>query len=113
MAKNKKMGLGRGIEALFEDNNLEEAQTGENVVDLKLSAIRPNPYQPRRIFDQKALKELAKSISESGVFQPIIVRQPDSQSGTKLSLVYAVIDLLSWISSQRFPPLFGTLMMNG
>lgn len=79
MTKNKKMGLGRGIEALFEDNNLEEAQTGENVVDLKLSAIRPNPYQPRRIFDQKALKELAKSISESGVFQPIIVRQPDSQ----------------------------------
>lgn len=79
MAKNKKMGLGRGIEALFEENNLDAAQTDENVVELELTAIRPNPYQPRRIFDQKALKELAKSIRESGVFQPIIVRQPDPQ----------------------------------
>ncbi|WP_295729187.1 ParB/RepB/Spo0J family partition protein [uncultured Limosilactobacillus sp.] len=79
MAKSKKMGLGRGIEALFEENNLEEAQTGENIVEIELTAIRPNPYQPRRIFDQKALKELAKSIHESGVFQPIIVRQPDPQ----------------------------------
>ncbi|WP_251546092.1 ParB/RepB/Spo0J family partition protein [Limosilactobacillus caecicola] len=77
MAKNKKMGLGRGIEALFEENNLEETQSGENVVDVELTAIRPNPYQPRRIFDQAALKELAKSIQESGVFQPIILRQPD------------------------------------
>ena len=77
MAKNKKTGLGRGIEALFEENNLEETQTGENVIDVELKNIRPNPYQPRRIFDQKALKELAKSIQESGVFQPIILRQPD------------------------------------
>lgn len=77
MAKSKKMGLGRGIEALFEENNLPEANSSENVVDIQLSAIRPNPYQPRRVFDQGALKELAKSIQESGVFQPIIVRQPD------------------------------------
>lgn len=79
MAKSKKTGLGRGIEALFEENNLTEVQSGENVVDVDLKAIRPNPYQPRRIFDQKALKELAKSIQKSGVFQPIILRQPDPQ----------------------------------
>lgn len=77
MAKNKKMGLGRGIEALFEENNLTETNSSENVVDIQLSAIRPNPYQPRRVFDQGALNELAKSIKESGVFQPIIVRKPD------------------------------------
>ena len=79
MAKSKKTGLGRGIEALFEENNLEETQSGENVVEIDLQNIRPNPYQPRRIFDQKALKELAKSIQESGVFQPIILRQPNPQ----------------------------------
>lgn len=79
MAKNKKTGLGRGIEALFEENNLEETQSDESVVEINLKDIRPNPYQPRRIFDQKALKELAKSIQESGVFQPIILRQPDPQ----------------------------------
>ncbi|GEK29604.1 ParB/RepB/Spo0J family partition protein [Furfurilactobacillus siliginis] len=75
-------GLGRGIEALFSDNgladNLNEV-TAENVQELSLSAIRANPYQPRQTFDNKALKELANSIEKSGVFQPIIVRQPDAK----------------------------------
>lgn len=79
MARSKKTGLGRGIEALFEENNLEEAQTSENVVDIRLADIRPNPYQPRRVFDKHALNELTKSIKESGVFQPIILRQPNPQ----------------------------------
>lgn len=77
MAKNKQSGLGRGIEALFEENNFNEINDNETVQDVKLSLIRPNPYQPRRTFDQKALRELASSIQESGVFQPIILRQPD------------------------------------
>lgn len=77
MAKNKKMGLGRGIEALFAENDVAEPNADETVQELSLKLIRPNPYQPRRVFDQDALKELAKSIEKSGVFQPIIVRQPD------------------------------------
>lgn len=77
MAKRKKGGLGRGIEALFEENTIVEPAAGETVQDVKLTLIRPNPYQPRRTFDQAALKELAKSIEESGVFQPVILRQPD------------------------------------
>ena len=77
MAKNKQSGLGRGIEALFEENDFNEINDNETVQDVKLSLIRPNPYQPRRTFDQKALRELASSIQESGVFQPIILRQPD------------------------------------
>ena len=77
MAKNKQSGLGRGIEALFEENDFNEINDNETVQDVKLSLIRPNPYQPRRTFDQKALRELASSIHESGVFQPIILRQPD------------------------------------
>lgn len=77
MAKSKQSGLGRGIEALFEENELNEVGDNESVQDVKLSLICPNPYQPRRTFDQKALRELASSIQESGVFQPIILRQPD------------------------------------
>lgn len=69
----KKGGLGRGIEALFE--NEPEIDETEEVKDLPLSEIRPNPYQPRKNFDDKSLKELADSIKENGVFQPIIVRK--------------------------------------
>ncbi len=49
------------------------------MIDIKLDQIRSNPYQPRQKFDQAALKDLAKSIQKSGVFQPIIVRQPDPE----------------------------------
>ena len=69
----KKGGLGRGIEALFEDE--PQIDTTEEVQDLSLDEIRPNPYQPRKNFDNKSLKELANSIKENGVFQPIIVRK--------------------------------------
>ncbi|WP_102280238.1 ParB/RepB/Spo0J family partition protein [[Lactobacillus] timonensis] len=79
MAKNKKMGLGRGIEALFAENDVQQSQASETVEQVELSKIRPNPYQPRREFDKQALKELAKSIDESGVFQPVILRQPNPQ----------------------------------
>lgn len=69
----KKGGLGRGIEALFEDEpQIEET---EEVQELDLGDIRPNPYQPRKRFDDKSLKELSDSIKENGVFQPIIVRK--------------------------------------
>lgn len=71
--KNSK-GLGRGIEALFEDFS-EEASENETVSEILLDEIRPNPYQPRKNFDEKGLSELADSIKKSGVFQPIIVRK--------------------------------------
>ncbi|GAA2984697.1 ParB/RepB/Spo0J family partition protein [Lentilactobacillus parakefiri] len=78
MANKKKLtGLGKGIEALFQDNNVDTSK--EDVIDLKVSTIKPNPYQPRHRFDQKALEDLALSIKNSGVFQPIIVRQPDPE----------------------------------
>lgn len=50
---------------------------GEAITELPVEAIRPNPYQPRRTFDQTSLADLARSIEAAGVFQPIIVRQPD------------------------------------
>ena len=69
----KKGGLGRGIEALFEDE--PQVEQAEEIQELNLSEIRPNPYQPRKTFDDKSLKELSDSIKENGVFQPIIVRK--------------------------------------
>ena len=73
MASRSK-GLGRGIDALFQESK-EEQQPDEQVVELEISEIRPNPYQPRKTFNEEALEELAKSIKKSGVFQPIIVRK--------------------------------------
>ena len=72
--KNKGKGLGRGIDALFQD--IEEVDVKkEEILDLPLNELRPNPYQPRKTFDEQSLKELANSIERSGVFQPIIVRR--------------------------------------
>lgn len=73
--KNNKKGLGRGIEALFVDTSAESPREDETVVELQVADIRPNPYQPRKTFDEKALNELAASIKKDGVFQPIIVRK--------------------------------------
>lgn len=74
--KNSK-GLGRGIDALFSEySDLDKIDVlSERVQEINLEEIRPNPYQPRKIFDEEALDELARSIKQSGVFQPIILRE--------------------------------------
>ncbi|SEK73307.1 chromosome partitioning protein, ParB family [Carnobacterium iners] len=74
--KNSK-GLGRGIDALFSEySELDKIDiSSEQVQEIKLEDIRPNPYQPRKTFDEEALNELARSIEQSGVFQPIILRE--------------------------------------
>lgn len=70
-------GLGRGMNAFFSGTfeELEKIQDNETVQEIELSQIRPNPYQPRKIFDEEALNDLATSIKETGVFQPVILRQ--------------------------------------
>lgn len=77
MANKNSKGLGRGIDALFGDyaelSNIDAAN--EQVQQIPLTDIRPNPYQPRKTFDETALNELAESIRISGVFQPIILRE--------------------------------------
>ena len=67
----KKGGLGKGLDALFLDN---DAQVGEGLMSLRISTIEPNKDQPRDRFDQGALSELADSIRQHGVLQPIVVR---------------------------------------
>lgn len=71
MARAKKGGLGKGLDALFMDN--ETVDSG-GVVTLRLSQIEPNRDQPRKIFSEEALNELADSIREHGVLQPLLVR---------------------------------------
>jgi len=66
----KKGGLGRGLDALFVDNSAEEG----NTVALRMSEIEPNKLQPRKDFDPEALSELASSIAEHGILQPLLVR---------------------------------------
>ena len=82
--EQKKKALGRGLEQLFssevldfntfEDNIMESAKESD-IVQIPLGEIRPNPYQPRRNFDKEALDELATSIRNYGIFQPIIVKK--------------------------------------
>ena len=85
--ENKKRALGKGLEQLFDLDSLNtdhmsnfekqiyEDAKGEEVIEINLDELRPNPYQPRQIFDEEALNELADSIKKHGVFQPIIVKK--------------------------------------
>ena len=77
----KRNGLGRGLESLFVDNSVEEINASTN--KLKLMEIEPNHDQPRKIFDEKALGELADSIAQHGVLQPLVVR-PLTNGGYQL-----------------------------
>lgn len=79
--ENKRKALGKGLEQLFSNESLYvdpieeiiETTPKENVVEINIKELRSNPYQPRRTFDQEKLVELANSIKEYGVLEPIIV----------------------------------------
>ena len=79
MAKaNKKQALGRGLSALLREKKDDISSSDEvvgNIIEIDLESIQVNPYQPRTYFDQDALQELASSIKELGVIQPITVRK--------------------------------------
>jgi ParB family chromosome partitioning protein len=66
--------LGRGLEALLGPVSREQAVASGALREVPVTAIRPNPFQPRRDFDPAALAELAASIEASGLLQPVIVR---------------------------------------
>ena len=78
MAKNT--GLGKGLNALLSSPIIEEekVQEGEVIQNLKVIDVEPNKEQPRRNFDEESIEELAKSIQEYGVIQPIIVTKKDN-----------------------------------
>ncbi len=69
----KKGGLGKGLDALFSSNSAEELSSSGKVT-LKITDIEPNRNQPRKVFDEAALNELAESIAQNGILQPLLVR---------------------------------------
>jgi len=80
----KRRALGMGLEELFNNEQLDlnkfeekivSSTPSEEITEVKLSELRPNPYQPRKIFDEEKLRELSLSIKEHGVFQPIIIKK--------------------------------------
>lgn len=82
--ETKKRALGRGLEELFNNENLNldnfeetlyDDRSHDGVVEINIDELRVNPYQPRKVFDDKALGELALSIKEHGIFQPVIVKK--------------------------------------
>lgn len=113
-----KKALGRGLNAIFEDveesynRELEDSGTRHDIVksiDVKL--IKPNPYQPRTHFDEKALKELSRSIKKHGLLQPIIVYEKDDEfillagerrlRATKLAKLKTIKTIVADIKSQN------------
>lgn len=84
MTEKKQKGLGRGLDSIFGSNVeqfLDDIQSsakevpGRREVEIAIEEIRPNPYQPRKEFDQTALNELADSIRTHGIFTPLLVRK--------------------------------------
>lgn len=82
--EQKNKALGRGLEQLFNseildfnsfESNILDSTDASDIKEIALSEIRTNPYQPRKTFNEEALKELAESIKNYGVFQPIIVKK--------------------------------------
>ena len=80
----KRRALGRGLEELFFNEPIDYSKVEEKILDetpkekiimVKVDELRSNPYQPRKVFDEEALKELSVSIKEHGVFQPIIIKE--------------------------------------
>ena len=84
MAQKKNPALGKGLGAIFGsdvEKYLDDIQTnsaeapGRREIEIPVSEIRPNPYQPRKEFDKKALEELSESIRVHGIFTPLLVRK--------------------------------------
>lgn len=71
------MGIGKGLDALIETGELK-TQGSSSINEIAISQIAPNPNQPRREFDEESLQELAGSIREIGIVQPITLRQIDN-----------------------------------
>lgn len=77
--KAKKSALGQGLDSIFGQDVTKliddiESSNEHSSTQIDISVIRPNPYQPRKIFDEKALNELCQSIQEHGIFTPLLLR---------------------------------------
>src|ERR1041384_6654641 len=87
MSEQPKGGLGRGLSALLPPQAPARSHDGsaldERLLDVPIDAVQPNPRQPRRVFDEQALRELAASVKEGGLLHPIVARR----AGERFQLV--------------------------
>ena len=96
----KKKGLGRGLSALFGDDKSENKPKTKNIASntkALIGDLTRNPFQPREIFNEKKLEELANSIKKNGVIQPIAVR-PDKSDEAKYQIVAGE---RRWLAAQK------------
>lgn len=103
MSVKKLFGLGKGLETLIppsgprhkqvseSENGEEKITPAEGIYYLELNKIEPNPYQPRRDFDQESISELAASIKRHGVLQPLLVSKFETASSKGVSVQYQLI----------------------
>jgi ParB family chromosome partitioning protein len=100
MSISKKKGLGRGLSALFGDQNFETKESinnTNNINKISISNLSRNPYQPRLNFNKTKLEELAQSIKKNGIIQPIAVRPGKDKKGT-----YEIIaGERRWLAAQK------------
>jgi len=97
MSPIKKKGLGRGLSALFGDETSKTNIKSEETNRVAISDLVRNPYQPREIFNEAKLEELAKSIKTNGIIQPIAVR-PDKSEAGKYEIVAGE---RRWLAAQK------------
>ncbi len=100
MKKTKKKGLGRGLSALFGNEETQVKSNTKNISNKSKALIgnlTSNPYQPRHIFDEKKLDELASSIKKNGVIQPIVVRS-DKINADKYQIIAGE---RRWLAAQK------------
>ena len=98
MSSGKKKGLGRGLSALFGDSTPKEKIQNTNQSNMvAIADLSRNPYQPRQIFKDEKLEELANSIQKNGIIQPIAVRPSKIKTG-KYEIVAGE---RRWLAAQR------------
>ena len=100
--EKKKRGLGRGLKSLFGDplvleDNQDDNRPGTSNRLLPISNLTRNKFQPRMIFDKEKISELASSISQNGLIQPIVVR-PDKSNSSKFEIIAGE---RRWIAAQQ------------
>ena len=96
----KKKGLGRGLSALFGDEKSENKPKTKKIASntkALIGDLTRNPYQPRQIFNEEKLKELANSIKKNGIIQPVAVR-PDKSNKSKYQIVAGE---RRWLAAQK------------
>jgi ParB family chromosome partitioning protein len=100
----KRRGLGRGLAALMGEpapgSEAAAARSAAGVREVPIEQLKPNPYQPRKVFNKDALEELAQSIKAKGVLQPLLVRRAKDGQGTGPVMYEIIAGERRWRASQ-------------